>query len=1270
MLVSAAATDHREPDYDPSASCSSVYCKGFERDSVLFRWGSVVVKALAKSLPGKVLDDGTLFQTDLWSTVVEFDSEYQGHTEGWNACGPGNLCSCQQMYNDNLVIECNGRFMIEVPTLPTAVHYREYNTVKVNLHKNNLTSIPDGWFDHIDKLYTLDLRHNELETVPVVTHETLGHFDLRYNKIRVIKAGVFSGVPNLEDLDLRHNSLQTIEEGALSLFTNSQEVKLDNAQTFANNLLPSSFGGGSTTRSNTPQHTTQTIASRVTSVAMGTTSYNAYTAYNTTVTKSAASDGGDTGGSAVPVIVACVAGVLLLAVVAVGIVCTQRRARSGRQQRQAASKHQGLVSEVKRHAWSEFVGKFGNIFLQERKQTHADDLKTRAQFHGTEVEAKQIVIRDLQGTCQFGKRCFGSLIGPGNGTHRENRSTARAQQDVVVTCCDKENVETMKAFLIRAHLLCSLSHENILRVAGVVTTNMPMMIATRRMVNGDLKQFLRNCRPTAQHQREVLDAQALTEIALQVVNGCEFLESRKVVHRALMAENILVGKNHNEICISGLGTIRDISVYEEYVKLTSTPDNELDIRWLAPELLLAAKTFTVKSDVWSFGVCLWEIWTFAKTPYYGMSTREIKEQIEEGAHLTKPKDCPDFIYWAMKGCWRSSPAARPTFTHLRGSILMTTMPECEQLHQDVTSITSWDKKEKGSWHIPSDKWQLVSRLELGTFTSAEYNTGEPHDMVAVSAGSLNDAEARHLFNAVQFIQHSHIVELLGHSCEGHPFEHYFKKPSLGSLVPLLRDGMIPPDKALSIAVSMAQGIEYLHSRNMAHGQLSPHVYYLDANHSPKLILNVLGNAARQADPTLCTAAKGCQVRWLAIETILTGDVSTATDVYAFALLMWQLSRPTSVPFGDLTEAAFEEHVKQTRACPALPGLGGTMQKRPDVALVFEACRQEAPAQRPAMSGVVDILLDDIHGADRWEVPREQLVRLETLGQGEFGEVFKMVTDCFSASGEYTFVAVKNLLPTDEDEQAQAQRADDFVQEIELMKRLRHPNLVSLLGVCMETEPYLIVLEFSTGGSLDTWLPGNGPKLELLELTHILHQVALGLAALNYANVIHRDLAARNVLIGDALATKIADYGMSRDVTAERDYYRVQNLSRPLPVRWCAPEVLSELLFSVDSDVYSFGVLIFEVFSFGEYPFGAINDQDFIAFLSNSSEPLHARLAFHPRAPAAPVVESIMQQALSRDRRHRYVYRALLLLPFARSPFPCPGECSCSSVHAVELARTC
>ena len=85
----------------------------------------------------------------------------------------------------------------------------------------------------------------------------------------------------------------------------------------------------------------------------------------------------------------------------------------------------------------------------------------------------------------------------------------------------------------------------------------------------------------------------------------------------------------------------------------------------------------------------------------------------------------------------------------------------------------------------------------------------------------------------------------------------------------------------------------------------------------------------------------------------------------------------------------------------------------------------------------------------------------------------------------------------------------------------------------------------------------GPKLTLPEHTHILHQVALGLGALKYANVIHRDLAARNVLIGEALATKIADYGMSRDISSEKEYYRMSNLSRPLPLRWCAPEVRLE-----------------------------------------------------------------------------------------------------------------
>ena len=463
----------------------------------------------------------------------------------------------------------------------------------------------------------------------------------------------------LNILDLRDNRIRTIEQGALSSL-NLQDLKLSNAQQFANKLLPSSFGGVGTIRaSNTTQSATQTIAPNVTSVATGTTNDDAY---DDTSTKSAASDEGDAGGLAVSVIVACVAGVLLLAVAAVGIMCTRRRAQ--RQKRHAATKRDGLVGEVKRHAWTAFVGKFGNVFLQERQQTNADHLKLRAQFHDCEVDTKHIVIRDLHGTCQFGQRCFGLLTAPApaNRTPKGNKNT---QQDVMVTCCDKENVETIKAFLVKAHLLCSLSHQNILTVFGVVTTTMPMMIATRLMSNGDLKQFLRNCRPTAQNQREMLDTKALGEIALHVVNGCEFLESRKVVHRALMAENILVGKDHNEICISGLGSMRDISLYEEYVKLTSTPDNELDIRWMAPELLMASKTFTIKSDVWAFGVCLWEIWTFAKTPYYGLSTREIKEQIDQGAHLNKPKECPDFMYWTMKGCWRSTSSARPTFTHLR-----------------------------------------------------------------------------------------------------------------------------------------------------------------------------------------------------------------------------------------------------------------------------------------------------------------------------------------------------------------------------------------------------------------------------------------------------------------------------------------------------------------------------------------------------------------------------------------------------------------------------
>jgi serine/threonine protein kinase len=100
---------------------------------------------------------------------------------------------------------------------------------------------------------------------------------------------------------------------------------------------------------------------------------------------------------------------------------------------------------------------------------------------------------------------------------------------------------------------------------------------------------------------------------------------------------------------------------------------------------------------------------------------------------------------------------------------------------------------------------------------------------------------------------------------------------------------------------------------------------------------------------------------------------------------------------------------------------------------------------------------------------------------------------------------------------------EFLGEIGVMKQLRHPNLVSLLGVCTAGSPTFMILEFLKGGSLEDWLPENGPRLKPERLTHLLHQVALGFLALEEAMIIHRDLAARNVLIDEYQRIKVSGY---------------------------------------------------------------------------------------------------------------------------------------------------
>jgi serine/threonine protein kinase len=283
--------------------------------------------------------------------------------------------------------------------------------------------------------------------------------------------------------------------------------------------------------------------------------------------------------------------------------------------------------------------------------------------------------------------------------------------------------------------------------------------------------------------------------------------------------------------------------------------------------------------------------------------------------------------------------------------------------------------------------------------------------------------------------------------------------------------------------------------------------------------------------------------------------------------------------------------------------------------------------------------------------------VEKLGEGQFGDVMKMATTLFSDDGRLDFIAVK-LLKTDAlsgaaaSAEASAKAEAEFLGEIDLMKQLRHPNLVTLLGVCTREPPFLALVEFLKGGSLDSWLPNNGHKLLTptpAKLIRMLHEVALGCQALARSGIVHRDLAARNILVDERLRVKVADYGLSRKVDEDRNYYRLAT-ARPLPLRWTAPEAVSALLWTSASDCYSFGVVVVEMFTFGEFPFTNISDDMDLMEILKGSGPIHplllpqvaAALARHD-ALVPPLVAELVERCTARDPRRRPTFEELALL---------------------------
>ncbi|KJE96673.1 TKL protein kinase, variant 2 [Capsaspora owczarzaki ATCC 30864] len=234
--------------------------------------------------------------------------------------------------------------------------------------------------------------------------------------------------------------------------------------------------------------------------------------------------------------------------------------------------------------------------------------------------------------------------------------------------------------------------------------------------------------------------------------------------------------------------------------------------------------------------------------------------------------------------------------------------------------------------------------------------------------------------------------------------------------------------------------------------------------------------------------------------------------------------------------------------------------------------------------------------------REGLTIVKHLASGNFGDValgqlpFSVLPPRAQnllgpAASEIVQVAVKSL-KSNADEKSRK----DFESEAKLMAPFVHTNVVRLLAALVESEPHLVLLEFVQYGDLRTLLQKS--KLHSLwwtqnEQIHAIRQIALGMEYLGTLHFVHRDLAARNCLVGKGMVVKIADFGLSRELASENDYYRMQTRGK-LPVKWMAPETMTFRKFSTMSDVWSFGVTAWECSSYGAPPYGKMEGRDTLA----------------------------------------------------------------------------
>lgn len=287
-----------------------------------------------------------------------------------------------------------------------------------------------------------------------------------------------------------------------------------------------------------------------------------------------------------------------------------------------------------------------------------------------EIARERISLLDILGNGQFGD--------VHKGVYREKDGS---EVPVAVKTCKEDNEESMtEKFLEEAFIMQQFDHPHIVKLIGICSAARPVWIIMELAKHGEMRAYLQN-------NKHRLDLTTLIMYAFQLSTALSYLESKKFVHRDIAARNVLVSA-HDCVKLGDFGLSRWVEE-QSYYKASK---GKLPIKWMAPESI-NFRRFTSASDVWMFGVCIWEILMYGIKPFQGVKNNDVIGKIENGERLPLPSGCPPSLYNLMCVCWSYEPSKRPSFADLKTWLYEIFDEEKyrleEEMQRDNRRVISW-----------------------------------------------------------------------------------------------------------------------------------------------------------------------------------------------------------------------------------------------------------------------------------------------------------------------------------------------------------------------------------------------------------------------------------------------------------------------------------------------------------------------------------------------------------------------------------------------------